>query len=104
MKVSPLGELIIRAMSEKGLTREQVVKMVGYHYLPKCFKMLDDLICGKAKAYRHTPMVNLPGVLGVSREEFDATMTLKEFNPYLWIRTFITCPPLGVYLPAIIIY
>lgn len=68
--------------------------------------MLDDLVSGKASAYKHTPMVNLPAVLGISREEVDAAMgqmhqrriraaedyaaRLKYYNertfrPHLWV-------------------
>lgn len=87
MVKSPLGEIITRAMDAKGLSREEVVRLVGYYHLPTGLQMLDDLISGKASAYRHTPMANLPEVLGISREEFDAALTKKPFRPYLWIRS-----------------
>ena len=113
MDMSPLGELITRAMITKGLNREQVVKLAGYHHLPTGLQMLDDLISGKARAYKHTPMVNLPEVLGVSREEFDAALVRlhqrlveaaedwearrgyyneRTFRPHLWVRTSLSRP------------
>jgi len=103
----PLGELIEQKMQAKGLSKIEVVILVGYHDLVKGLKMLDDLIAGKALGYRHTPMRHLPEVLGIAPEEFDAALQQwyeikriawedelaergyyneRTFRPHLWIR------------------
>lgn len=113
MDMSPLGEIITRAMLTKGFSRKKVVRLAGYHHLPTGLQMLDDLISGKARAYKHTPMENLPEVLGSSMEEFDAALARahhrriedfedreagrgyyneRTFRPHLWIRTSLSRP------------
>jgi hypothetical protein len=113
MSMSPIGEIITQRMNTMGLTPEKLVKLVGYYHLPKGLKMLDDLISGKATAYKHTPMVNLTKVLGVSEADLDGALDLahqqlilsiedrearrgyyneRTFRPHLWIRTSLSRP------------